>query len=97
MNDRKLKQLFESARKEPSPTPPAGFDLQVMHAIRREEKVETVSLFDQLNLLFPRVAWAAAAVICLCVAGELATSALHVPNLTDGLTQFSDQWFFAVN
>jgi hypothetical protein len=97
MNDRKLKRLFETARNEPSPAAPEGFDFQVMGAIRRERKEETISLFDQLNRLFPRVACAAALVIVLCVAGEFATSAMHLPGLNDGLAQISDQWFFAVN
>jgi hypothetical protein len=97
MNESKLKRLFETARNEPSPAPGAGFEAQVMRAIRHEGKEEPGSLFDQLNRLFPRVAWAAVVVIGLCVAGDLAASALHLPGLTDGLAQLSDQWLFAVN
>ena len=97
MNERKLKQLFNAARNEPPPAPSDSFDVQVMWAIHREGKPAAVSLFDQLNRLFPRVAWAAALVIVLCVAGEFASSAMHLPGLNDGLAQISDQWFFAVN
>ncbi len=97
MNERKLKQLFDTARNEPPPLASAGFAAQVMRAVRKEGKEEAVSLFDQLNRLFPRVAWAAVAVVFLCVAGEFASTALHLPGLTDGVAQLSDQWFFAVN
>ena len=97
MNEHKLKQIFDAARKEPSPSPASGFEARVLRAIHRGDPAEAVSLFDQLNLLFPRVVWAAATVIALCAAGEFASSALHLPGLTDGLAQISDQWIFEVN
>ena len=72
MNHRKLKQLFASARQETAPAPPEDFAADVLRAIRREPPVaapETISIFDQLNLWFPRLALAASAVIVLCGGG----------------------------
>lgn len=92
MNERKLKQLFESAGRETPPVLSDDFATRVLIELRREP--EPVSLFDQLNLWFPKVAWASVAVIVLCVTGELA---LNLPSLSEGGAQISDQWLFAVN
>ena len=100
MNEQKLKQLLESARGETPPAPSTGFDTRVMQAIRRDARdddAESVSLLDQLNALFPRLAFAAAAIIVLCVAGELIASALQLPGVTEGVARASDHWLFAVN
>lgn len=95
MNERKLKQLFDAARKEIPPAPADDFDQRVMQSVRREPAPAErpgLSLFDQLNLLFPHLAWAAAAVIVLCIAGELVAAALNLPDISDGVAQLSDQW-----
>jgi hypothetical protein len=94
MNDRKLKQLFASARREIAPAPPEDFPADVLRAIRREPPAapETVSIFDQLNLWFPRIALAASAVIVLCVALDFGLTAAGVPSLSDGAAQLSAQW-----
>ena len=93
MNERKLKQLFGAARKETPPAPPEDFAQRVMQAVRRDAATPPaeVTLFDQLNQLFPRIAWAAAVVLVLCVAGELVSSATQ-PSFND-VAQLSDQWF----
>ena len=76
--------------------PPDDFAADVLHAIRREGPVatrETISVFDQLNLLFPRLALAASAVIVLCLAADYGLTAAGVPGLSDGVSQLSAQWF----
>ena len=94
MNDRKLKQLFASAQKDTAPAPPEGFAMDVLRAIRREPAAppETVSVFDQLNLWFPRLALAASAVIVVCLALDYGLTAAGVPSLSDGAAQLSAQW-----
>ena len=95
MNDKKLKQLFASACRETSTAPPEDFAADVLRAIRREPPVaapETISVFDQLNLWFPRLALAASAVIVLCVAADYGLTMADVPSLSDGVSQLSSQW-----
>jgi hypothetical protein len=73
MNDHKLKQLFDAARRAPAPEPAADFAADVLRAARRTGTApgtQSLSVSDQLNVLFPRVAWAALAVILLCGAIE---------------------------
>jgi hypothetical protein len=100
MNERKLKQLFAAARNEPAPAPSEEFAADVLRAIRRERQTPgpgTVSLFDQLNWLFPRLAWAAAAVMVLSVAADYGLTAAGLPGLNNGLAQLSAQWFLTPN
>jgi len=100
MNERKWKQLFASARNEPAPAPPEAFATDVLRAIRREGPAalpETSSVFDQLNLSFPRLAWAAVAVIALSVAADFGLTAAGVLDLGDGVSQISAQWLLAPN
>ena len=95
MNNRKLKQLFASVRQETAPAPPEDFAADVLRAIRREPPVaapETLLIFDQLNLWFPRLTLAASAVILLCVAADYGLTATGVPGLDDGVSQLSAQW-----
>jgi len=95
MNERKLKQLFTTARQETAPTPPEDFAADVLRAVRREPPVaapETISIFDQLNLWFPRLALAASVVIVMCVAADYGLTAAGVPGLSDGVSQLSAQW-----
>jgi hypothetical protein len=95
MNERKLKRLFASARRETAPAPPEDFASDVLRAIRHEPPVaapETISIFDQLNPWFSRLALAASAVIVLCVAADYGLTAAGVPGLSDGVSQLSAQW-----
>jgi hypothetical protein len=95
MNEQKLKEIFAAARKETAPEPPEDFPADVLRAIRREPQmkmVEAFSIFDQLNLLFPRFALASVAVIVLCVAADFGLTAAGFPNLSDGVSQISAQW-----
>src|SRR5690349_770690 len=97
MNDRKLNQLLKSTRHEPAPAVPAGFDQQVMRTIRREVPTEPATLLDQLNALFPRLVFAALVLIAACVAGDFYLTPANGLSLTEGVAQFSDQWFFTAN
>lgn len=95
MNENKLKQLFASARNETAPAPPEGFAGDVVRAIRRGPPVAAppaLSLADQLNRLFPRLALAAVAAIVLCLAADYGMTAAGVPELNDGVSQISAQW-----
>jgi len=97
MNEQKLKKLFAAARNETAPVPPADFAADVLRTVRREKPIpppETFSIFDQLNQLFPKLAWAAAAMIVLGVATDFGLTAAGVPNLGDGVSQVSSQWLF---
>jgi hypothetical protein len=72
----------------------------VLRAIRGERRPappETPSIFDQLNLLFPRLAWAAAAIIALSVVADWGLTAAGVPGLGDGASQISAQWLLTSN
>ena len=100
MNARKWKQLFDAARKKAAPVPPPDFAAGVLRAIRSERRpanAATLSLADQLNLLFPRLAWAAAAIITLSVAADWALTAAGVPGVGAGVSQISAQWFLIPN
>src|SRR5271170_986622 len=95
MNKRRLDRLFELVRNESAPAPPPDFPADVLRAIRREPQsraAEIFSIFDQLSLLFPRVALTAAAVIVLCVALDFGLTAAGVPELGDAASQVSAQW-----
>lgn len=97
MNESILEKIFKAARGETAPAPSAGFDARVMSALRRERTPESISVFDQLGLLFPRLAWAAVLVIALCVAADFSLAAVGLPDLTTGAAQLSDQWLFTAN
>ena len=100
MSEQKLKKLFSAARNEAAPAPSADFASDVLRAVRHEKLVsspETFSIFDQLSLLFPRLAMAAAVVIVLGVAADFGLTAAGVPDLGDGVSQISSQWLFTGN
>jgi hypothetical protein len=97
MNEHDLKKLMDAARRETPPAPPADFAARMMTAVRREPRATPVTLWEQLDRLFPRLAFAAAAVIAVCVAADLCQSALYPSNLTTDLDEISEQWLFAAN
>jgi RNA polymerase sigma-70 factor (ECF subfamily) len=92
MNDKKLKQLFGLAGKEAPPTPPEGFDVCVAQSLRRQSPLESVSLWEQLEKLFPRVAIASLLVAGVCMLGDFARTS---PELSTDLDNLSAQWIFA--
>lgn len=100
MNDEKLNQLLRAARRETPPSAEPGFENLVLATLRNDSQraePETVSLFGQLGLLFPRLACVAVVIIALCVAADFGLTALAQTNLTDGVAELSEQWLFAVN
>jgi hypothetical protein len=100
MNERKWKQLFAAVRNEAAPAPSADFEAGVLRAIRGERRPETPEMFSisaQLNLLFPRLAWAAVAIIALSVTADWGLTAAGMPGLNDGVSQISAQWFLTSN
>ncbi len=99
-SEQKWNKLLAAARNEPAPAPPEDFAADVLRAIRRAGPVaapETLSLFDQLNLLFPRLAWAAAAIIALSLVADWGLTAAGLPGLGDGVSQISAQWLLTSN
>ena len=95
MNKRKLNRLFGLARNDPAPVPPEDFPTGVLRAIPREPRCPAaggLTTFDRLNLLFPRIAFAAVSVIILSVALDFGLTAAGMPGLHDGLSQISAQW-----
>ena len=95
MNHRKLTELFASARTDAAPVLPKDFAQEVLREIRRQPPAVsgTVSLFDQLSLLFPRIALMASAIIVLCIVLDYGLTAVGVPSLSDGAAQLSVQSF----
>jgi hypothetical protein len=95
MNEKKLKQLFEAARKEAAPVPPADFAADLLRAVHREPAVRPAgsdSVLDQLNRWFPRLALASAAIIIICVAADYGLTSAGLPELGDGAAQISSQF-----
>jgi hypothetical protein len=100
MNRQKLKKLFVAAQNEAAPSPSPDFAADVLRAVRLEKQIasaETVSIFDRLNQLFPKLAWAAVTVIVLGVAVDFGLTAAGLPGLSEGVSQISSQWLFAGN
>jgi len=98
MKNSRIRRLFEAARAEPTVEPPADFAGRVARAIQRDSRaLEPVSVFDMLASLFPRLAWAAALVIGLCLAVEFYFSANSSTNLSMNLAVVAEQWLFTAN
>lgn len=100
MNNDKLNQLFRAARQDVPPAAGPGFENLVLAAARRPmigRADAPASLADQLGDLFPKLAWAAALLIALCVAADLGLAAHTQVDLTDSFTELSEQWLFAAN
>jgi hypothetical protein len=96
MNNKKLNQLFEAAKKETAASPTEGFDLVVMRQIRRNPARLPFSIFDQLGQWYPRLALAAGTIIVLCVAAELVVSSVG-SSLGENAAQLSEQVVLAEN
>ena len=92
MNDRKLKQLFTTAKSETAALPDEGFASLVMRQIQSNPARAELTISDLLGMWFPRLAVVAAAVIALCVIGD-AVSSSNSPSLTESAAQLSDTLF----
>jgi hypothetical protein len=88
MNDRKLNQLFHAAKSEAPAVPNEGFAFLVMQQIQRNPARTELSISDMLGNWFPRVAVAAAAVIAICVLGEIVIAS-NAPSLSESAAQLS--------
>jgi hypothetical protein len=97
MNDEEMKRLMVSARREVAPSPPEGFAARVMMAVRREPRALPMTLWEQLDAIFPRLAFAAAAVIAACLLADFCHSAMRPSDLSAGLDEISEQWLYAAN
>ncbi|MDB6123808.1 MAG: hypothetical protein JWQ71_2801 [Pedosphaera sp.] len=98
MKEQKLQKLFDAARKEAAPIPPEDFDSRVAVALRREQQeVGPNSLWDQIGQLFPRLAFAVALVIGICLVVEFYNSTTYSASLSAEVNQLSEQWLFAAN
>jgi len=55
---------------------------------------EPGTIWDQLNAWFPRLAWAAAAVMVLCAAADWGLTAAGLPGVSEGTAQVTSQFLF---
>ncbi len=92
MKDPRLDRLLSVARLAPPAALPADFAAEVTTTVRRMPEPASSSLFAELNNLFPRLAWTAMLVMALCLAGDFGHSLMSGPDLTDGVTQWLEQW-----
>lgn len=97
MKPDKLDRLFSAAAKAQPPQPGDDFAGDVVRAVRREpaRDVVTATFADQLGALLPRVAFAAALIVVLCVAADVALDSIGRTSLSAGVTELSEQWLFA--
>ena len=87
MNNKKLEQLFESARRSTAPEPEPGFAAAVLRAVRQsppDRLAGATPVLEQLNAWFPRVALAAVALTVLCVVVDLSCTAAGWPGAGAG-------------
>lgn len=98
MKDSKIQNLFRAARQEKAPDAPFGFHSSVLSAIRRDgtPRKAAVSIFEQLNQLFPRLAAASLLIIGLCIATEYYYSQTEITTTAD-VQQAAEEWLFASN
>jgi len=94
MKDNKLERLVNLAKRESVPRAGPGFESRVMHAIRQEVSAKPVSLLDQLNALFPRIALASAIVIVLCITTDVVLTNASGTDLASGVSSISEEWLF---
>jgi len=99
---RKLDRLFQSARKEPAPQLGDDFVSNIMREVRRDVPIAprtefgSVSVFDQLASLFPRLALASVLSITLCVVADYGLSNFVQRDVSTSAAEISEQWLFAV-
>lgn len=97
MNENKLNKLFAAAKGDIGPKVPADFAENVARAagsLSPLKSMEPVSVWDQLNSLFPRIGLAAAVVIVLCLAADWSLTAAGLPGVNDGAAQVTSQYLF---
>jgi len=87
MNE-KLNRLFAAAKRETPAAPTEGFASLVMQQIQQNPARVEPSITDLLGVWYPRLAFAAAAVIALCVIGDFVSSS-NAPTLSESAAQLS--------
>ena len=92
MKDSKIDRLLGSAAKDNSPPVPEDFATRVMRQVHRPDKVESVSILDQINTWYPRLALGAGLAIAICLLAELGLSALEPDSLSENVAQASLPW-----
>jgi hypothetical protein len=97
MNDKKLQGLFHSACQDAPPEPEPGFDNRVLRGIGRSQSPEPLSLLEQLEALFPRVAAVAALVIALALATDYCASGFWHTDLSSSFLALSNDLLFTEN
>jgi hypothetical protein len=97
MNDDQIKKLFGLARLETPPAPPGNFELRVLGAIRREERAAPLSWWDQLGLLFPRLALAAVLIMAACLAADYYSASNHDSTFAVDAAQVTAGDMFSAN
>lgn len=95
MNEAKRRQLMKAARAVPPVSVPAGFREDVLRAIRqtRSGRTESSTVFDQLAVVFPRLAAAALLVIVAALAFEYFSGG----DMISQFTEASDQWLLPMD
>lgn len=94
MKDKKLNEIFASARREAPPTVPANFAERVLRGLPAEVRTQpvVVGFFDQLNRNFTRYVVSAAAAIAICGAVEVSQSFSQDSNIDDDVEQICSDW-----
>jgi len=94
MKDKKLNELFATARRETPPVVPPGFAERVLAGLPSDVRAQPVVIgfFDQLNRNFTRYAVSAAAAIAICAAVELSQSFTHDSSIDDDVEQICSDW-----
>jgi hypothetical protein len=105
---RKLDRLFQSAQKEPVPQPSEDFVSNIVREVGRGPQAQlglptaprtefgSVSVFDQLASLFPRLAMASALAIALSVAADYCLANFVQRDFSTSAAEISEQWLFGV-
>jgi hypothetical protein len=89
-----LNRLFQLAKQEAPPSAPEDFAATVLSKLTRQavSPSRPQPIWDQFNALFPRLVFASATAILLCLGLELALSSLSSADLTEQIAQASMQW-----
>ncbi|MCH1506629.1 MAG: hypothetical protein L7V86_23840 [Verrucomicrobiales bacterium] len=87
-NDPKLEKLFRAAREAPGVPPPETFADQVMSQVT-PSSADNVIMID---LLLPKLAWAAAFVIAAFLTSEVIMNISGLPSLTAGTDELASAW-----
>ena len=88
--DPKLEKLLRVARAAPGIAPPETFADQVMSQVTPSSADNGI----MINLLLPKLAWAAALVIAAFLTSEVIMNTNGLPSLTSGTDELASAWDF---